>query len=349
MHLRKPGGEHGLARGVGAALAACAIATLICFAMYGRFDTANLSMVYLLAVAAVASRFGRVAAAIAAVVNVLAFDILFVPPRFTLEVEESQYLVTFLVMLAVGFLISSLGEQSTQARQQAETEKIRNSLLTSISHDLRTPLAAIAGAASSLKSGKGDHQGLAETIYEESMRLNLQVQNLLDMTRLQSGQVPLRRQWHSMEELVGSALQRTSDLLEDRPVTVNMPPELPLVECDGELMEKVITNLIENVAAHTPKASDLEISAREGKEHVILDVADRGSGIPKGQESRIFERFLRHADGEAASGFGLGLAICRAILKLHEGHIWAENRPQGAGAVFHVELPKHPQPVVPLG
>jgi two-component system sensor histidine kinase KdpD len=461
-------------------------------------------MVYLLAVAFVASRFGPRETAVSAALSVLLFDVLFVPPRFTLAVSDSQYIVTFAIMLGVALLISSLtfrvrqqakgsadrerrtaalytlskemararskreialaaakeirdvfeadtavlfqdkdlvavassisgferepneaaaaswslkndqvagkgtetlpgsrglyvplrgskgpvgvlavlpsetgwpwpaaqrnlletfanglglaierttlAKESHEARLQAESERIRNALLSSISHDLRTPLTAIAGAASSLKEGQGNQQALAETIYEESVRLNMQVQNLLDMTRLQSGEVKLRLEWHSAEELVASALERAQELLEHRTIEVKLSPELPLVSVDGELIAKVLVNLLENVSTHTPAGTPVEISADDMREVLRINVADRGPGVANGDEVRIFERFFRREGRRDTAGFGLGLAICRAVMKLHNGRVWVENRRDGTGAVFHVEIPKPAkQPEVPRG
>jgi two-component system sensor histidine kinase KdpD len=263
---------------------------------------------------------------------------------------QKNLLETFANGLGLAIERTILAKESQEARLDAESERIRNAVLSSISHDLRSPLTAIAGAASSLKEGKGEKEQLADTIYHESVRMNLQVQNLLDMTRLQSGEVEPKLEWHSLEELVGMALSRTSELLKGRDVHVQLDTDLPLVRVDGDLIEKVIANLTENIAAHTPAGTEVEISARNLTEYVCLDVADRGPGIPKGMELRIFERFFRREEQRDGEGFGLGLAICRAIMKLHEGRIWAENRRDGAGAVFHVEFRKTgPPPEVPVG
>jgi two-component system sensor histidine kinase KdpD len=262
---------------------------------------------------------------------------------------QLNLLETFANGLGIAVERTMLARESHEARIQAESEKMRNALLSSISHDLRTPLTSIAGAASSLRDGKGDSKQLADTIYQESIRLNFQVQNLLDMTRLQSGDVALKLDWQSLEELVGTALERTKDLLGNREVTIKMPEDLPLVYVDGQLIEKVVTNLLENVVAHTPEGSPIDISARAGISYIVLDVADRGAGIPKGEETKIFERFFQREARMNGGGFGLGLAICRAVMRLHDGQIWAENRRDGPGAVFHVEIPRQTQPEVPRG
>lgn len=258
---------------------------------------------------------------------------------------QRNLLETFANSLGLALERAQLAKETHEARIATESERLRNALLSSISHDLRTPLTSIAGAASALVERGGGE--LAETIYHESLRLNLQVQNLLDMTRLQSGEVKADLQWQSLEEIVGSALARSRELLGDRPIAVTMAPDLPLMQLDAELMLKLFVNLFENAANHTPVGSHLWISARSEPTIVRIIVADDGPGIPKGQEVEIFQRFAQ--GGSKGQGLGLGLAICRAIVKMHGGVIWARNRYDG-GAEFHIELPRPTtQPEVPVG
>lgn len=262
---------------------------------------------------------------------------------------QRSLLETFANGLGLALERANLAKESHDARILAESERMRNALLSSISHDLRTPLTSIAGAASALRdSGQGGE--LAATIYHESLRLNLQVQNLLDMTRLQSGEIRTKMEWISLEELVGSALFRTRELLDTRPVEAAIDPDLPLLWADGSLVEKLIVNLLENAAQHTPEGTRIEISADILSETIRLRIADNGPGIPAGQEVAIFERFTQSSKGKPTrSGLGLGLAICRAIMRLHNGRVWARNR-AGGGAEFFAEFPKPAkQPEVPVG
>ena len=487
----------GTPKGYAWTLVVTALATGACALLSPHIETTNLAMVYLLAVAGIASRFGLREAVLASVLGVVVFDFAFVPPRGTLAVSDSQYLITFGVMLVVALLISrltlrlrdqaqgaaererrtaalyglsrqlarsrskaeivgaaaheiggvfetevavlapqdggmealiasasgfeepavarwalehdemagrgtdtlpgskglyvplrggvgavgvlaflpradawplpsagrslletfanalglaleraQLAKETHEARIQAETERTRNALLSSISHDLRTPLTSIAGAASALVA-RGEGGELAETIVHESLRLNLQVQNLLDMTRLQSGEVKPRLEWNSLEEIVGAAVARSHDLLAPRTVEVRVPPDLPLLMIDGDLILKLLVNLLENAAHHTPPETHLWVTASEGSRTVRVVVADDGPGIPKGGETEIFERFAQ--GGQKGEGLGLGLAICRAIMRLHDGVIWAQRRP-GGGTEFHVEFPRPTeQPEVPVG
>lgn len=475
--------------------------TLLCRAMFGRFDRSNLIMVYLLGVAFVASRYGRGPSVAAAVLSVAAFDVFFVPPYLTFAVADSQYLVTFGVMLLVSVLISTLagrvraqadaarqreqrtrvlyamsrdlaaartveevaraasrhvaevfagktavlvpapggglvpasgdvgpdaaregavaqwafdhgqvaglgtdtlpgaaavwvplrGSQSTlgvvgvspaaallplrtdqrdllealvrqvasglerarlaeeaqQARLAVEAERLRSTLLSSVSHDLRTPLATITGAASSLLQdaslGSGERRELEEAIYEEAVRLDRLVTNLLDMTRLESGSLQLNRDWQSVEELVGSALARLEPALKGRTVQARVPGDLPLVPVDGILVEQALVNLLENAAKHTDPPGAVEVTARAEGGAIVVEVADEGPGLPPGAEERVFEKFFRA--GSARRGFGLGLPICRAIATAHGGDIRAERRePRGTRFRFTLPLGETPPP-----
>jgi two-component system sensor histidine kinase KdpD len=234
-----------------------------------------------------------------------------------------------------------LAEEARQAALRARTEELRSGLLSSVSHDLRTPLATITGAATTIRDGAGlddaTRRDLTDAICEEAERLERLVSNLLDMTRLQSGAVEPRREWVPLVEVVGGALTRVEERLGGRPVRTVIADDLPLVSLDPVLVEQLFINLLENAAKYTPAASEIEIrAAREGGT-LAVDVADRGPGIPPGDEERIFERFHRGAHA-GVSGAGLGLPIARAIAEAHGGRLVASNRP-GGGAVFRLTLP----------
>jgi two-component system, OmpR family, sensor histidine kinase KdpD len=489
-----------------ASLAAVLLSTLLAWLMFPRFELSNIIMVYLLGVVLVALRFGRVASALASVLSVAAFDFFFVPPYLTFAVTDSQYLVTFGVMLIVALVISGLTvrtrEQAEGARAQerrtatlyslsrelaaargletlldvalrhllevfggrivilmpdgngrlqqragqlapfnmdvsdfavaqwafdhraaagagtdnvpgaqmrfeplassrgvvgvvgmrpaephafdapeqehlletfvslvavavdralladeaqaaqvrAEAERVRNALLSAVSHDLRTPLTAITGAASAALDAETriddvTRRELLESIRDEAERLNRLVNNLLDVTRLESGSLQLRREWIPVEELVGVALARLAKPLSDRKVTTRLPEDLPPVYVDGLLMEQVFINLLENATKHTPAGQPIDVEARREGDEVIVEVADRGPGLPKGDERKIFEKFFGVGTG---GGAGLGLTICRAIVEAHGGHIAGQNRP-GGGAVFRFALPAGEPPRLPEG
>jgi two-component system sensor histidine kinase KdpD len=217
---------------------------------------------------------------------------------------------------------------------------------------LRTPLASIGGAASALLVNPAMDEKrrteLAATISEETQRLERILRNVLDVTRLESGTMKLQADWHSVEELIGSALARVDPLLRERRVELQLPGDLPLVKVDGLLFEQMMVNLLENAAKHTPAGTPVAVEASQRDGMLLISVADRGAGIPAGEEDRIFEKLYR-SSSEGAQGFGLGLAICRAVATAHGGTIDAAHRP-GGGAVFCLRLPlEESPPEVPNG
>jgi len=242
--------------------------------------------------------------------------------------------------LAIERTLSQKAAEETRLRM--ETEQMRSSLLSAISHDLRTPLASITGAASTLRS-QGDKLGmevraeLLESISEEAERLSRLVSNLLDMTRFESGTVEPRRDFYPLEEIVGAALHRLQRQVAGRTVSVSLPDDLPPVFVDDVLFGQVIMNLVENAVKYTPAGTPLDLDARASGDAVIVEVRDRGPGLAPGDEHRIFEKFYR-GKSISRSGAGLGLAICRAIVQAHQGSIEAFNRPEG-GSVFRIRLP----------
>lgn len=263
-------------------------------------------------------------------------------PRFLEAPEQLHQLETFANQTALALERAQLAAEAQHAQVRVETERIRSSLLSSVSHDLRTPLASITGAASSLLEGNEvlddtTRQDLLETVHEEAERLNRLVRNLLDMTRLESGALQVHKEWHPLEEVVGAALGRLAKQLQDRPLTIHLPADLPLVPIDDVLIEQLLINLVDNAAKYTPPKSPIEIGAWGGDGAVTVEVADRGPGLVPGDEHRVFDKFYR---GEAAGsrGVGLGLAICRGIAEAHGGRIWAESR-AGGGVAFRFTIP----------
>jgi two-component system sensor histidine kinase KdpD len=255
---------------------------------------------------------------------------------------------TFASQVALSLERAQLAEQAERAHVLVESERTRSLLLSSVSHDLRTPLSVITGATSSLLADGAPlpepvRKELVETIAEEAQRLNRLVGNLLDMTRLESGAMPVRREWHSLEEVVGSALGRLESRLQGREVAVRLAPGLPLVQLDDVLIELVLFNLVENALKYTPPGSPIEIGAALGDDALRIEVADRGPGLPPGQEESVFEKFYRGRREGDPSGVGLGLSICRGIIEAHGGAISAANR-EGGGTVLRITLPQRERP-----
>ncbi len=488
----------------GGAAGVSALSTALAFLMYPKFELSNLAMVYLLGVTVAGLRLGRGPSALTAVLNVLAFDFFFVPPRFTIAVSDAQYFITFAAMLTIGLVIARLtanvrqqtrvagarerrtaalyamsrelavtrgienmatvavrhvaevfscravvllpdtegklrlprgepqdsslrgadlavaqwvndhgrraglgsdtlpatpalyvplGDEEratgvlavlpTNARRvllpeqsqlldtfagqiglalerarfadaaqasslAAERESLRNTLLASISHDLRTPLAVMVGAASTLTE-RGEvlnpsrRRALAASIEQKAREMSELVSNVLDLMRFQSGQVPLRRDWQSVEDLAGAALRHIEVRLPDHPIELRLPQDLPPVHVDAGLIVQVFVNLFDNIAKYTPPGTHAWVSA--GNEGAVLRVVveDEGSGLPEGDPERLFEKFQRGSGEGAVAGAGLGLAICRAIVRAHGGEIVARRRDSG-GARFEFTLPtREPQ------
>ena len=315
------------------------------FLLRGYLDTSTIAMFYLLGVLGIAFWWGLGPSLAASFLSALALDYFISAPYFSFAISNPQGWATLLVMLVESLVISALAAKSREGemhRIAAENEKNRSALLSAVSHDLRTPLTAIEGAATGLMEG-GDflpaqqRAGLARMIYEEAERMNRLVQNLLDMTRLQASAPQLRKEWQSMEELVGAALDRLKKRLEGRPFALNLQPSLPLILVDGLLVEQLLLNLLENALNHTPAGTPVQLSVKDIGGVLELEVADGGPGVKPGEEKAIFEKFIR-GQYSTQGGAGLGLSICRAIAEAHGGVISAKNRPEG-GASFLVFLP----------
>lgn len=487
----------------GVTVLACTATTLIATPLLGHLDLANIVMLFLLVVLLVAVTLGLKPALLAAFLSVGMFDFFFVPPRFTLAVNDGQYLVTFAVMLVVAIITGRLAaglrrqaddsaEEERHARALSEmarelsgaltleqvseitgsflhgllrargdillydrsgraqpatasssmiveprlatvafekgepvespqlvpngyaalylplkapmrmrgviavapeesspeallaqrprletmaalvaiaverihyvdvaqrtqvqivSERLRSSILSALSHDLRTPLTALVGLADSLAVSKpplGDSaRETAEAIREQAERLSGLVGNLLDMARLHAGDVTLHKEWQPIEEVIGSSIKLLGRALAEHPVKVTLAADLPLVEFDAVLIERVFCNLLENAAKYAPAGSPIDIAIKTGGEHMEISVSDRGPGFAHrdaGNEG-LFEMFVRGEAESAKPGVGLGLAICRAIVEAHGGTINAGNRPEG-GASIAFTLPLGEPPVV---
>jgi len=484
-------------QGYAAALAACGMTALAATPLLGVLELTNIVMLFLLCVIGIALRYGRGPAVCASFVGVALFDFFFVPPRFSFNVSDAQYLLTFAVMLLVALVVGQLtaglkiqvdavtereqrvsglyemsrdlsaallveqvaqigarflvaefgvktallvadendrlevlpgattevdlgvaqwafergeaagrgtdtlpasrclvlplkatmrlrgvlavdlaetGLLSPEQRRvldtcaslmaisierihyidvaqkttlQMESERLRNSLLSTISHDLRTPLASLVGLADTVQLTKPppseEQRELILSMRSSAMRMTALVNNLLDMARLESGAVHLNRQWQPLEDVVGSAIGASVDLLGDRPLKVRLAPDLPLLQFDAVLIERVLCNLLENAAKYTPERTPISIEAHAETDFVIVCVNDQGPGLPSGREDAIFEKFERGRKEGSTTGVGLGLAICRAIMQAHGGSIHGQTRDTG-GASFVLSLPRGEPP-----
>jgi two-component system sensor histidine kinase KdpD len=335
------------------ALGATAACTAVGLAVTPHADLVNIALLYLLAVVGIALRAGRGPVVAASILGVAAFDYFFVLPSGTFHVDDPQYLLTFVMMLGVGLTVSWLTATARTRAQaqadlalQAETERIRNALLSSISHDLRTPLAVIAGASSSLAEGgerlsEEERRALAQSIFRESQEMSELIAKVLQMTRLESGNLALARDWCSIAEITASVVRRLKPRLADHLLMVDLPGDLPLARVDGALIEQALGNLLENAARHTPPRTLIRVRAQVEGGELVVSVEDFGPGLPPGDLEHLFEKFLHGRRG----GVGLGLAICRAIVALHGGRIWAERLP--VGTAFRFSLPLETPPEMP--
>ena len=275
------------------------------------------------------------------------------PPaaRGSADTDRKHLLEALANQAALALERALLAREAHRHRLASESENLRNAILAAVSHDLRTPLAAISGAASSLACGwdRLDAAGKRElvlTIGEESERMTRLANNLLDMGRLESRKVELRREWHHLEEMLGAALEHLNAQLREHKVVVRIPDGLPLVPMDDVLVERVLANLIENAVRYTPAGTEIAVEASAVGGEVVVEVLDRGPGLSPGEQTRIFEKFFRGEASRSRRGIGLGLAIARSIVEAHGGRIWAENR-AGGGAAFRFSLPLPGEPPGP--
>jgi two-component system sensor histidine kinase KdpD len=233
-----------------------------------------------------------------------------------------------------------------QARLVSETEQLRSALLSSVSHDLRTPLASIIGSTTSLlEYGKSiseqDRHELLEMVVDEAQRLDRHIQNLLDMTRLGQGSLSLQRDWVDLHDIISGALDRLRGALKDLPVVIDIGADIPLLWVHGVLIEQALVNLLDNAVRFSPPGGRIEISARRCKEHIEIDISDQGPGIPENEREKIFDMFYtaRQGDRGKRQGTGLGLAICRGMIGAHGGRVTAHAGRVEPGSRMHVDLP----------
>lgn len=332
------------ARGYEVGLAVVAIATLLSVAGQPVLETAAFIMVFPLGVMLVTAGFGVGPAVFTAVTGILVFDFVFVPPALAFALPDAKNGLTLVLMVAVASLTSVLAEllrrRVQQARQQIEVEKLRNALLSALSHDLRTPLTALIGASTALcDEGLPPHARVAFTklIAAEATHLSRLVGSLLELTRLESGRIEHEAAPQAIDEIIAAALAHLESALRGRAVQTSVPEEVPLVRFDPVLIEQVLVNLVENAIRHGCASSPIEVRAYPRDPYLVVEVADRGPGIPPGDEARVFERLYRGRNA-AGEGFGLGLTICRAIIVAHRGQITLENR-RGGGAIARFTLP----------
>ncbi len=330
------------AASLGIVAAALAVGLLL---QRAHIHPANTALVFLTAVFISAIVYGRGPALLACVASLLVYNFFFLPPLYTLTIADPSNIVTLFFFGVVALIASNLAAQLRRHAVSAETEHLRSAMLASLSHDLRTPLASILGAASSLKSQRqtldeASQRDLIETIREEAERLHRFITNLLDMTRVEAGAIAPRLDAVDLSDVTGSALRRAEQILAGHQIAVEIPPDLPLLRADPVLFEQILFNLLDNAAKYAPPGTRILLRARNGGNVVRVEIADEGDGIPPDELERVFDKFHRaQAADRQRAGTGLGLAICRGFLQAMNGAIVAENREGGGGALFVVTLP----------
>jgi K+-sensing histidine kinase KdpD len=333
-------------------LAATALLTAAMAYVRGGLERVHVALAYLLLVLAASARETRALALTVAVAGFVCFNYFFLPPYGTLGVADGRdwlVLFTFLAVAAVAAQllhrarhhaaqVEQLSAEAARVEALRESERLKDALLASVSHDLRTPLTTIKALAHELSEG-GDER--AVIIEEEADRLNRFVADLLDLSRLDAGELRVSTELVAAEDLLGAALQRVSGALGEREVAVRIQPEEPLLLGWMDFVQalRVVVNLLENAHKYAPPGTPVELTASREDDRLLLRVADRGPGVPELERERIFQPFYRHPQGEAdVGGAGLGLSISRRLAVAQGGRLLYEPRP-GGGSSFLFELP----------
>jgi two-component system sensor histidine kinase KdpD len=324
--------------------------TVVCWLLTPLTGYGAISLIFLLGVLLAGMVLSRGPVLLVAALSALSWNFLFIPPLFTLHIAKLEDALTFAAYFIIAITVGSLTAQlkarehlAAQVQLAQESERLRKTLLDCVSHELKTPLAAIGAASqelSRLAANIHDSQVLKELAGEiraGSWRLNRVVDNLLDMNRLESGVIRPKREWCDVRELLQSAIDIERESLNGREIRLDVPTEIPLALLDHTLIEQAVAKLLANAGAHTPEKLPIEIDADYANNHLVISVADRGPGIPPETIERLFEKFYR-GDNRKAGGLGLGLSIARGLIEAHSGKLTVENR-DGGGARFTITLP----------
>lgn len=303
----------------------------------------------LVSVSFLAMWFDIVPVVAAATLSALAWDFLFIPPRFTFTVGNTEdrwlllmYFLIALINAALTFKIRSMQKEIRVREERANSLKLYNVIFNSLSHELRTPITTILGATDNLQSNasrlnEATREELLEEVSQASLRLNQQVENLLSMSRLESGVFRIKKDWCDVHELIYTVLNRLDGPLREHPVTVAVPDSFPLFKLDIGLMEQVLHNLISNAITHTPPGTRITLTASATGNTLRLTIADTGEGFPTDEIEKVFDKFYR-LQRSRTGGTGLGLSIVKGFVEAHQGTITLQNLPQ-RGAQFTIEIP----------
>lgn len=332
------------------AVAGVVALTVACWLVTPLTGYAAISLIYLLGVLLAGMVLNRGPVLLVAALSALAWNFLFIPPLFTLHIAKLEDALTFATYFIIALTVGSLTAQlkarehlAAQVQLAKNSERLRKTLLDCVSHELKTPLAAIGAASQELlRLAPGAQPNpmlkeLAGEIHDGSHRLNRVVNNLLDMNRLESGVVRPNCEWCDVRDLLQSAIEIERESIDGREVRIDVAEQIPLALVDHALIEQAVTKLIANAASHTPSRLPIEIDAEYKNNQLLISVSDRGPGVPSESAERIFEKFYR-GDDHKTGGLGLGLSIARGFVEAHGGRLTAENR-DGGGARFTISLP----------
>ena len=332
------------------AIAGVAALTIACWLLTPLTGYAAISLIYLLGVLLAGMVLSRGPVLLVATLSALAWNFLFIPPRFTLHIDKVEDALTFAAYFIIALTVGSLTAQlkarehlAAQVQLAKNSERLRKTLLDCVSHELKTPLAAIGAASQELLRLTPNAQNavmlkqLAGEIHYGSHRLHRVVNNLLDMNRLESGVIQPNSEWCDVHELLQSAVEIERESIDSRDVRIDVAENIPLALLDHTLIEQAVAKLLANAASYTPPGSPIEIDAEYKAEQLVVSVSDRGPGFPMESAEKLFEKFYR-GDGRKAGGLGLGLSIARGFVEAHGGKLTAENR-DGGGARFTIRLP----------
>ena len=321
----------------------------ICYAVSDYIGYHITALLLLVTVSFVAMFFDIFPVLVAAVLSALIWDVFFIPPRYSLAIanpEDALLLALYFIIASVNGVLTSKIRQIEKVAQKKEekenTLKLYNTLINSLSHELRTPIATIIGSADNLlsedlKLSEDNRKELVSEISKSSLRLNRQVENLLNMSRIESGHLELKKDWVDVSELIFDVVNRLKEYTKEHPVGVIIKDNLPLFKLDYGIMEQVLYNLIYNAATYIPKYCVISVRASCIDDKLVIDVEDSGNGFPPDEIEKVFAKFYRLKDS-ITGGTGLGLSIVKGFVEAHGGEVHLENLPEG-GAMFRIKIP----------
>jgi len=310
----------------------------------------HVTIVYVIPVLIAAIRWSILSAVIAAIAGVAASAFFFYPPLFDLRVHDPDQIIDLVLFVVVAVVTGKLAADVREARNRAEAEALRDALIGSVSHELRSPLASILGSASVLSEAPAvasDERlaSLVKGMREEADRLNDDIQNLLDATRITSEGVRPRTEWVDPGDIANAAVARKSHFLSGRKIDLSVEPNLPFVEVDAAMIEKALAQLIDNAAKYSDRNSRIAVAVRSDDSRITISVSDQGDGLMADEQARIFDRFYRGPRHAASTpGSGLGLWIARSLVQACGGSISVLSAGIGRGTTVEIELPAQPQP-----